>query len=146
MVRKKTDLEKLEYQIEKLNQKYLNVILPCPNKCPSEEMRNTRKGCCCHCARDSGYFTITFEDINDNDPKLIDQRHQLQKLKEKYNFTNEDGFLQVGVGCKLPRGERSIICNEYQCYGFTMTRNEYVFPGDTIKKIKSLKKKIGLIY
>lgn len=140
MSKKKTDLEKLQFQLDKLEKLYSKVKIMCPD-CPWPEYKESGKGCCINCGKDNGYFKISF--INDKDINtelLINQKQQLQKLKEKYGFNEKDGFFQIGIGCKLPRSKRSHICNNWTCYNFPK-----IWVGYTCKRIEFFRKKLNLI-
>jgi hypothetical protein len=63
-------------------------------------------GCCGYCGQMDAYRELSGKWLSDN---------LFLKLKERYNWNERYGFLDLNRGCKLPRIYRADICLTFMC-------------------------------
>lgn len=127
--------KKLNDLLKKLDALYKEANLPC-KKCPDTNLFG--RGCCYGCMSSNGFFEL------DHIRRSQNRTKQLNNLKEKYKFDLRLGFFEEGKGCKLPRAERSTLCNKYFCLECSVP-NEYEIR-TVCKEITIEKEKLDMIY
>ncbi len=107
----------------------------------SEECADCGTCCCRSCSEHNGYLYKEDNTIGiaRGDNRLIEteprlKKQEFEKYKEKYDWDEDLGFWSED-GCKIPRENRSLICNLYFCDHLQdKIKDEYGIDWDTILK------------